>query len=180
MFWGMFESCWFSCWYLKNLKNSSPSNFHQFGWVRESCKVTGIVIFGHFQIEVYTGPCFAASNWWITRVLCCLITLEQVFSTLQHILSNPPILVQPTIIVSDSLAALTAIANANSDHPLVSRIHLLLNTCAKSNSPTSFVWVPSHVRILGNERVDEAAKAVFWLQRIKPLLLPTKMSSPSS
>jgi len=49
--------------------------------------------------------------------------LQEIYLPLQHILSNPSRLVQPTIIVSD-LAALTAIANTNSDHPLVSRIHL--------------------------------------------------------
>ena len=46
------------------------------------------------------------------------------------------LLVQPTRIVSDSLAALTAITNySNSDHPLVSRILILLNTFAKKNAP---------------------------------------------
>jgi len=101
------------------------------------------------------------------------IELKTIYLTLQ-MLSNPPLLVQLTIVVSDSLAALTAIANTNPDHPLVSRIHLLLNACAKNNSPTSFVSIPSHVGIPGNERVDEAAKAASSLQCINPLLLPTK------
>jgi len=99
--------------------------------------------------------------------------LQAIYLTLQHILSNPPLLIQPTII-SDSLAALTTIANTNSGHPLVFRIHLLLNTCAKNNSPTSFVWVPSHVEIPRNERVDKATKAASSLQCINPLLHPTK------
>ena len=42
--------------------------------------------------------------------------LRAIYLTL-HILSNPCLLVQPTIIVSDSIAALTTIANTNSDHP---------------------------------------------------------------
>ena len=80
--------------------------------------------------------------------------LQAIYLTLQHILSNPSLLVHPTIIVSDSQVALTAITNTNSDHSFVSQIHLLLNASAKNNSPTSFVWVPSHVRIPGNERVE--------------------------
>ena len=85
-----------------------------------------------------------------------------------------PLLLQPTIIVSDSLAALTAINNTNSNHPLVTRINILLHTCTKGRSPTSFIGIPSHVGIPGNEEVDKAAKAASSLQYIDPHLLPTK------
>jgi len=46
---GMSESCEFTCWYLKNTKNSDRSDFHQFGWAREPGKVAKIVIFGYFK-----------------------------------------------------------------------------------------------------------------------------------
>jgi len=44
----------------------------------------------------------------------------------------------------------------------------------KIYSPTFFGWVPSHVGIPGNERVDKAAKTASSLQGINPHILPTK------
>jgi len=55
--------------------------------------------------------------------------LQAIYLTLQHIFSNLSLLVQPTIIVLDSLAALTATANTNSDPP----------PCFLNSSPTEYM-----------------------------------------
>ena len=63
------------------------------------------------------------------------------------------------LILSDSLSALTALRDVFSTNPLVQRIHILYNYIHNSTELTvKYHWIPSHIGITGNERVDAAAK----------------------
>uniref|UniRef100_A0A2S2NNA3 RNase H type-1 domain-containing protein n=1 Tax=Schizaphis graminum TaxID=13262 RepID=A0A2S2NNA3_SCHGA len=57
-------------------------------------------------------------------------------------------------IIGDSLSALISISNPYSKNELVQHIQKLIST---SNKTFSFMWVPSHVGIYGNERADKSA-----------------------
>jgi len=82
--------------------------------------------------------------------------LHAIFQCLEHILAYP-IPPSHTLTVSDSLSALTAVANFHSTHPLVTRIHTMLTTLPSASLTVSFVWVPSHRGIQGNGNFDSAA-----------------------
>ncbi|XP_050065207.1 uncharacterized protein LOC126554150 [Aphis gossypii] len=57
-------------------------------------------------------------------------------------------------IIGDSLSALISISNPYSKNELVQHIQKLISI---SNKTFSFMWVPSHVGISGNERADKSA-----------------------
>ena len=84
----------------------------------------------------------------LQAIFCCIATIVD--------LQNPPIK-RPFLILSDSLSSLQAIQNIHSDYPLVQRIHLLLHTLTNTLKEITFIWVPSHIGIKGNERIDQAA-----------------------
>lgn len=58
------------------------------------------------------------------------------------------------IIISDSFSAITSILNAYPENELVHLIQRMLST---TNKIISFTWIPSHVGIPGNEKVDSKA-----------------------
>ena len=78
------------------------------------------------------------------------------------------------LIIADSLTTLSGISNDHSFHPVLQRIHILLATLSSIPLSVTFVWVPSHRSIQGNEAVDSAAKAATNLLLIRPNFLPTK------
>jgi len=109
-----------------------------------------------------------------TSSLILSAELQAIFQCLEHILSLP---IPPSctfLIASDSLSALTAVANVHSTHPLVTRIRTMFNPLPSASLTVSFVWVLSHRGIPGNENVDSAAKDATTLPRINPRILPTK------
>ena len=64
------------------------------------------------------------------------------------------------IICSDSMSAINAVDNYldNSDNALVSRIAFEMNDLISAGKKIAITWVPSHVGVVGNEKVDAAAK----------------------
>jgi len=55
-----------------------------------------------------------------------------------------------------------------------------LSSLANNNISISFIWVPSHMGILGNGRVDKAAKVASSLHYVSPRSSPQKQISPFS
>ena len=62
------------------------------------------------------------------------------------------------LIITDSLSSLQAITNSFSKDPLVQMILSLLSWLPQVNKNVSFLWVPSHFGIIGNELADKAAR----------------------
>jgi ribonuclease HI len=64
------------------------------------------------------------------------------------------------IIYTDSLSSLQSLTSTDhTSHPIVFRILSLLDKLSSLGFSILFCWVPSHVGITGNERVDKAAKS---------------------
>jgi len=57
--------------------------------------------------------------------------LQAIYFCLEYILSNPQLLNQPALIVSDSLAAPSTISDTNSSYPFVSRILVQLSSLSQ-------------------------------------------------
>jgi len=99
------------------------------------------------------------------------VELQAIFQCLESILS----LLYPTphtfLIASNSFTALTTISNIHSFHPIA---HTVLTTRSSLSQSVTFIWIPSHRGIQGNEVVDSAAKAATNFPRINSRLLPTK------
>ena len=101
--------------------------------------------------------------------------LRAIFQCLTSILSLPASHFNSSLIISDSLSALTAISDQYSSYPIVTRIFTLLTTFNSSIHTVSFTSVPSYRGITVNEKVDAAAKAAANHSRINShTQLPTK------
>ena len=61
-------------------------------------------------------------------------------------------------IYSDSVSAIQSVCNNFSTHPLVNQIHLWLTLLKNKHKRVTFCWVPSHIRVVGNEAADRAAR----------------------
>ena len=61
------------------------------------------------------------------------------------------------IIYSDSKSVLQALQSKDSSTPLITRLLDKMKTLSKNNS-IFLIWIPSHIGIQGNERVDKATK----------------------
>ena len=72
-------------------------------------------------------------------------------------------------IFSDSLSSLQAIKSYSSQNKIVSHIKFILHTLKQRQIFVTFCWIPSHIGIDGNEKVDSYAKEAISL----PLVVKT-------
>lgn len=89
-----------------------------------------------------------------------------------------PLQVGRYVIYCDSTAALSAVENIYSSHPLVTQIFIWILLCRRRGHVIYFCWVPAHVSVEGNERADEVAKAAA-LRPAHACPLPFKDLFPS-
>ena len=76
------------------------------------------------------------------------------------------------IIFSDSLSVLTTIKNHNTDNVLIQNLHLRLHEILRTKT-VKLCWIPSHIGIKGNERVDRLAKDALDLAAVNMKLPST-------
>ena len=74
------------------------------------------------------------------------------------------------IIFSDSLSVLTLLKNKKLENSLIVKLLSRLNSMS-SHKKIILCWIPSHIRVSGNERADSAAKSALNLSS-KVLSIP--------
>ncbi|XP_025425637.1 uncharacterized protein LOC112694397 [Sipha flava] len=62
------------------------------------------------------------------------------------------------IILSDSLSAITSLKNINNPTDIARNIHNFCHIACSAGKHISFMWIPGHCNITGNEKADEVAK----------------------
>lgn len=88
----------------------------------------------------------------------CSIYSGELFAILQAIKYAAHEDIHNTLILTDSLSSLQGIQLIYSDHPLTRLIKEYVHTIREKSRRLDFMWVPSHVGISGNERVDKIAR----------------------
>lgn len=76
------------------------------------------------------------------------------------------------VILSDSLSCLQALQNKNLQNPLVLQIVNRIDKLISSSVHLAFVWVPSHVGLVGNSAADTAAKNGLSLRMSRIIKVP--------
>ena len=66
------------------------------------------------------------------------------------------------IIFSDLLSVLTSLRNKTLENPLIVKLLSRLDSMS-SHKEIIMCWIPSHIRVSGNERADSAAKSALDL-----------------
>lgn len=84
--------------------------------------------------------------------------LQAILLALKHCLQSTH---SKFLLLSDSLSALQTIHSRKITHPLLADIQELHSKLVLDGKTLVFIWVPSHVGIIGNETVDAAAKAAL-------------------
>ena len=69
------------------------------------------------------------------------------------------------MIFRDSLSALQALKNSETDHPLLIQIQELLHKINADKKVTIFMWVRGHTGIRGNRQLIELQKRLLTLNR---------------
>jgi len=65
---------------------------------------------------------------------------------------------QNFIILSDSLSAISSIANTHKPNDIAKKIHLLISSHLSKGNAVKIMWIPGHSSIEGNEKADIQAK----------------------
>ncbi len=81
---------------------------------------------------------------------------------------------------SQTLAPLTLLQSLSTTHPLVQEIQDWLFRVSVRHKFVCFCWVPSHVGITGNERVDSLARNIPLTDRPRSQNLPASDYYPLS
>ena len=66
-----------------------------------------------------------------------------------------------SVIYSDSLSCLQALANKNFENPIIREIVHIITYLHEVGSQIVFCWIPGHVGIKGNEKADKIAKDII-------------------
>lgn len=95
-------------------------------------------------------------SWTLTSVASVYTAeLYAIWQALKYIdLGNNTV----NIICSDSLSSLQALQNKFNQDPMIKQINATLHYLESTGKSISFIWVPSHIGITGNESADKAAK----------------------
>jgi ribonuclease HI len=109
----------------------------------ESACACAVIPYGGDTIQTKLSP------------LCSIYSAELL--AIKYALANIT-LREACLICSDSLSALRAISEYYPSHPLVQSIHDNLYSLRRRGIAISFMWIPGHVGIRGNEMADAAAK----------------------
>ena len=62
------------------------------------------------------------------------------------------------VILTDSLCSILALSDLTTLHPVLQNILVPLTLLDREGKSVLFCWIPSHVGVMGNDKVDEAAK----------------------
>ena len=98
----------------------------------------------------------------IVSVFTC--ELYAIYQALKHIRRHG---YNRCLIVTDSGSSVMALRNQLISSPVVLHILELLTELQLDGTEVKLLWVPSHVGVKGNERADEAAKAVTRSSNIR-------------
>jgi ribonuclease HI len=72
------------------------------------------------------------------------------------------------LILLDSLSCLQSIHNRHLQNPLVLEIIIRVHEYLVNGLQITFIWIPSHIGLVGNTAVDAAAKAAVNLPPVHP------------
>ena len=100
----------------------------------------------------------ASNKWRVSNGASSFQTeLVAIRGALEHGSSHQPV---SPLIATDSKSALQALKNSSptENRHLLTHIHSILHTLQEEGIHLSFIWIPSHIGIHGNEKADTIAK----------------------
>lgn len=103
--------------------------------------------------------------------MCSIFTAEMYAILKAVTLANQSTKNRKTIICTDSLTAINTICSIYPTNPLTVQTQDLISTISKAGKSVTFLWVPSHCGILGNEKADKCAQEAVTLENIEKLQL---------
>ena len=82
------------------------------------------------------------------------------------------------LILTDSISSLLALRSFNSCDPIVQDVLTRLTSLDRAGKSIQFLWIPSHVGIVGNEKADAAARRAASAPSTRHLPLPARDFNP--